>query len=188
MAEELGKDYDPIPIAPHGSDDSKRDPQFLSANPNARVPAIDDDGFALWESMAINLYLAKKYGGSLYPDTIDGEARAWQWSFWAIAELDKQFIDWALHDHALPLDERDSAKARDALEVLRRPLKVLESALSDSDYLLGDSFTVADLNVASVMYRALWMDLEDTPSTNDWFHRCWARPAARRARDMRGEI
>lgn len=188
MAEELGKDYDSIPIAPHGSDGSKFDPDFLTANPNARVPAIDDDSFVLWESMAINLYLAKKYGGSLYPDAMDDEASAWQWSFWALAELDKQFVDWALHDHALPLAERDAAKARAALKVLERPLKVLEGALSDRDYLLGDSFTVADLNVASVMYRALWMDLDDTPAINDWFDRCWARPAARRARDMRGEI
>src|ERR1700752_4570992 len=64
-----------------------RSPAHLALNPNGHIPVIDDDGFILWESMAINLYLAKKYGaGGLYPSRIEDEARAWQWSFWGVTE------------------------------------------------------------------------------------------------------
>ena len=62
MAEELGLAYEHVPI--HYRDDpdgplGKNNPQFRRANPLGRVPAIDDDGYTLWESMAINLYLAR---------------------------------------------------------------------------------------------------------------------------------
>src|SRR5204862_8267567 len=77
IAKELGLDYDhvPIEIGPAGA----RKPEYLAINPNGRLPAIDDDRFVLWESLAITLYLAKKHG-RLYPATLAGEAKAWQWS------------------------------------------------------------------------------------------------------------
>ena len=63
---------------------------YLALNPNGRLPAIDDDGFVLWESLAITLYLAKKYSlGRLYPATLEGEAKTWQWSLWAVQEADR---------------------------------------------------------------------------------------------------
>src|SRR6202040_1603837 len=85
MAKELGLDYENIPI--DFANDGTRTPEYLAINPNGHVPAIDDDGFILWESMAINLYLAKKYGGGdLYPVLFEDEARTWQWSFWGMTE------------------------------------------------------------------------------------------------------
>lgn len=77
IAKELGLDYEHIPteIGPVGA----RKPEYLAINPNGRLPAIEDDDFVLWESLAITLYLAKKHQ-RLYPATLDGEARAWQWS------------------------------------------------------------------------------------------------------------
>src|SRR5438067_11092241 len=66
MAKELGLEYENIPI--DFANDGTRTPEYLRINPNGHVPTIDDDGVILWESMAINLYLAKKYGSSdLYP-------------------------------------------------------------------------------------------------------------------------
>src|SRR3984893_17585104 len=59
MAKELGLDYENVPIGTGGEE--SRTPQFLAINPNGHIPAIDDDGFIVWESMAINLYLAKKH-------------------------------------------------------------------------------------------------------------------------------
>src|SRR3984893_9103137 len=65
----------------------------LALNPNGDVPVIDDDGLILWESMAINLYLAKKYGaGGLYPSRLEDEARAWQWSFWGVTEVERPVL------------------------------------------------------------------------------------------------
>src|SRR4051812_26426925 len=64
-------------------------PAYLAINPNGLVPSIKDGDFILWESMAINLYLAKKYGrGRLCPETLEGEALASQWSFWAMTRLE----------------------------------------------------------------------------------------------------
>ena len=65
MANELGLDYENVPI--HFADGSAKTPEYLAVNPNGRIPAIDDNGFKLWESMAINLYLAKKHGSGLLP-------------------------------------------------------------------------------------------------------------------------
>jgi glutathione S-transferase len=75
MAKELGLDYENIPIDTQGGSWA---PDYLKINPNGHVPAIDDDGFVLWESMAINLYLAKKHArGSLYPIRFEDEALTW---------------------------------------------------------------------------------------------------------------
>ena len=74
MANELGLDYEHVPV--HFGDGSCKTPEYLAINPNARIPAIDDDGFKLWESMAINLYLAKKHDQGLWPKSLEGEAQA----------------------------------------------------------------------------------------------------------------
>ena len=74
MAKELGLDYENV--ATDMGKGETRTPEFLAINPNGHIPAIDDDGFVLWESIAINLYLAKKHAsGSLYPvqDTVTSE-------------------------------------------------------------------------------------------------------------------
>ncbi|HTC02344.1 MAG TPA: glutathione S-transferase N-terminal domain-containing protein, partial [Xanthobacteraceae bacterium] len=86
VAEELGLDYEHLPI--EIGEAGARTPEFLAINPNGRLPVIVDDGFVLFESLAITLYLAKKHAtGTLYPGTPHGEALAWQWSFWAIGEV-----------------------------------------------------------------------------------------------------
>ncbi len=88
MAKELGLDYEHLPI--EIGDGGARAQEFLAINPNGRLPFIDDDGFVLFESLAITLYLAKKYShGDLYPAALQEEAKVWQWSFWAIAEVDR---------------------------------------------------------------------------------------------------
>src|SRR6266568_8725648 len=152
IAKELGLDYEhvPIEIGPAGA----RKPEYLAINPNGRLPAIEDDGFVLWESLAITLYLAKKHG-QLYPTTLEGEARAWQWSLWAVQEVDRGVNIWSLHAVRLPPQERDSRRRAEALKVLEAPFKVLEDALAGRPYLLGEEFTVADLNVAAVISRAI---------------------------------
>jgi glutathione S-transferase len=67
------------------------------------------------------------------------------------------------------------------------PFKVLDGALSGSSYLVGDDFTVADLNVAAVISRAIDMDLSATPHLARWLKRCLERPAALKARALRAQ-
>jgi glutathione S-transferase len=180
IAEELGLDYEHLPI--EIGDAGARSPQFFAINPNGRLPFIDDDGFVPYESLAITLYLAKKHSnGTLYPATLEAEAKAWQWSFWAVTEVDRGVNIWSLHAVRLPLVERDAAKRDEALKVVSAPFRVLDAAVSKQRYLLGDAFTVADLNVAAVISRAIAMDLSAVPNLKAWLTRCLDRPAARRA-------
>ncbi len=180
VAEELGLAYEHRPI--EIGDAGARKPEFLALNPNGRLPVIVDGGFVLSELLAITLYLAKKHGtGTLYPATLEGEAKAWQWSFWAIAEVDRAVNIWSLHAVRLPPGERDAALREAALKILAAPFKVLDAALARAPYLLGDAFTVADLNVAAVISRAVDMDLTAAPHLKAWLTRCLERPAARAA-------
>ena len=180
MAMELGIDYehDPVEIGDAGA----RTPEFLAINPNGRLPVIVDDGFVLFESLAITMYLAKKHApGKLYPATIEGEARLWQWTSWALTEVDRGVNIWSLHAVRLPEAERDAARREEALKVLAAPFKVLDAAVSGQPYLLGNDFTVADLNVAAVISRAIEMDLSSVPNLKAWLTRCLGRSAAQRA-------
>jgi glutathione S-transferase len=170
------------------ADAGARRPEFLAINPNGRLPVIIDNGFVLFESMAITLYLAKKHAsGTLYPATLEGEAKAWQWSFWAVAEVDRGVNIWSLHAARLPPAERDATKRDEALAVLAAPFAVLDAALARQDYLLGSDFTVADLNVAAVISRAIDMDLAAWPRLKAWLTRCLERPAARSALALKAE-
>src|SRR5216683_8344863 len=184
IAKELSLDYEHVPI--EIGEAGARQPDYLAINPNGRLPAIDDGGFTLWESLAITLYLAKKHAtGRLYPATLEGEAKAWQWSLWAVQEVDRGVNIWSLHAVRLPPAERDPQKRAEALKVLEAPFRVLDGALVDRRYLLGDEFSVADLNVAAVISRAIEMDLAATPRVGEWLKRCLERPAARAARALR---
>jgi glutathione S-transferase len=180
MANEVELDYEHLPI--EIGDAGARSPEFLAINPNGRLPFIVDNGFVLFESLAITLYLAKKHSnGNLYPSALEGEALAWQWSLWAVTEVDRGVNIWSLHAIRLPLAERDAVKRDEALKVLVAPFKMLDAVVAKQQYLLGPDFTVADLNVAAVISRAIDMDLSAVPNLKAWLARCLERPAARKA-------
>jgi glutathione S-transferase len=180
MAKEIGLEYEHVPI--EIGDAGASSPEFLAINPNGRLPFVTDDSFVLFESLAITLYLAKKHScGKLYPDRLEDEARTWQWSMWALNEVDRGVNIWSLHAARLPGPERDAGKREEALRVLQAPFKVLDAAVARQSYLLGNDFTVADLNVAAVVSRAVDMDLSAVPRLKAWLTRCLERPAARAA-------
>jgi glutathione S-transferase len=165
-------------------DGSAKTPEYLAVNPNGRIPAIDDNGFKLWESMAINLYLARKHGSGLLPKTMEDEAQAIQWSFWVMTEVEKPALAVLLHRFFLPEDQRDSKLADEGEQQLQKPLEVLDQRLATTGYLVGPTFTVADLNVASVLSWARMggVDLSGFPQVDQWLAGCLKRPAAVKAR------
>jgi glutathione S-transferase len=185
MAAELGLDYRLIKV--DFADGGTRRPEFLAINPNGHVPVIDDDGFRLWESMAINLYLAKKYDGDggLYPQRLEDEAQAWQWSFWGISEVERPALT-ALLNRIGPEEGRNAAAADAAERQLAAPLAVLDAALAAGAYLLGPRFSVADLNVASILSwaRQARVDLSPFARAEAWLKACHDRPAARAVREL----
>src|ERR1700757_1528910 len=138
MAMELELDYEHVKV--DFATGESRTPAHLALNPNGHVPVIDDDGFVLWESMAIDLYLAKKYGaGTLYPTHLEDEARAWQWSFWGMTEVERPVLTALFNRAILPEDKRDAAAADNAEKQLAQPLRVLDGSLALSANLLGAS-------------------------------------------------
>lgn len=183
LAGELGLSYDHVDLLPRSP--GTRTAEFLALNPNGSVPVIDDDGFVLSESMAINLYLAKKHGSKLYPADAKAEALTLQWSLWETDRLDRQIVNWVNHTSGLPAEQRNKTVADLAWADIVPAMTTLDGVLGKSPWLVGGGFAIADLNVASALYRGLFMDLSQWPNVKAWLERCWERPAAKQVRAMR---
>jgi glutathione S-transferase len=183
MLEEVGKPYQLVDKSLRADD--LHSAEYLRLNPNARIPTLVDGDLVLWESMAINLYLARKYDGPMHCASAEVLGLAAQWSFWAMLEIEHLLLDLLNHRAVLPEFARDlSAVERDEL-LLRKPLTVLNSALTGRFHLAGDGFTVADLNVAGVLMwgKIARLDLSAYPDLAKWLDRCLARPAYARLRE-----
>lgn len=181
MAEEIGLAYENVKTDFERGE--ARTPEFLRLNPNGHVPALEDGDVRLFESLAINLYLARRYGGALWPHDAADEGRVFQWSIWAMTELEEPLLTALVNRRFLPEARRDAQRAARAAERARKPLGVLEGALDGRSWLVGEAFGVADLNVASVLVWAPMadIDLAPTPRVAAWLGRCTARPAFARA-------
>src|SRR5215472_2409278 len=108
-------------------------------------------------SARASLYLASKYAGPVHSVDPKALGLATQWSFWANLEMEALLLGLLQHRAVLPEFARDASYAeRDEL-LLRRPLGVLNSALNGRDYLTDSSFTVADLNLASILAWGAWI-------------------------------
>jgi glutathione S-transferase len=145
-----------------------RSPEFLAVNPNGHVPSIDDDGLVLHESLAINLYLARKHGGPLAPANVAEDGQMTMWSLWAVTEVEGPALAIAQNG---PADGPQTA--------LRAPFAVLDQALAENGHLVGGRFTVADLNVAEIVRYAQRAPalFEAAPRVKAWLAACHARPA-----------
>ena len=154
------------------------------------MPVIEDDGFVLYKSMAINFYLAKKHNSPLYPSDPHDEALALQWSFWEIDRLDRQLANYLTHTSGLPEAERDKSIADAAWAEVEPAMNALNGALGKTRWLAGPAFSIADLNVAARAVARAWR------WTSAVGRRCatgsrvagTVRPARRRARCERAEF
>ena len=183
MLEEVGEPYQLIEKSTRT--DELQSVEYIRLNPNARIPTLVDGDLVLWESMAINLYLAQKYAGPMHRVDPKVLGLATQWSFWVMLEMEALLLDLLLHRAVLPEFARDASYAeRDEL-LLRRPLGVLNSVLNGRDYLTDSNFTVADLNVASILAWGKMGRLDLTSHSNvaRWLDNCLARSAYGRVRD-----
>jgi len=180
-AEETGVAFEQV--ATNFGKDAKTD-EYLAINANGRIPALVDGDLMLCESMAINLYLAKQYGGDLYPQDAASEATTWQWSLWGISEIEPLQMQIVVQKLFTPEEKRDAGVIARAEKGLARPLAVLDQQLADQAYLLGSNFTVADLNVAGVMllFEMIKFDVSAWPNVQAWLKRCYDRDSLTRAR------
>ena len=161
-------------------DGGTRTPEHLALNPNGRVPVLVDDGQPIFESLAINLYLARRYGGDIAPQSLSDEALAVQWSFWAATEIEKSLLFAAANLQLFPEAGRNPAHLALALKKLDRPFRVIDAHLAGRRYLLGSAFSVADLNVAAMMTLVpiTKVPVGDYPHMAAWLEQCLERPAS----------
>jgi glutathione S-transferase len=180
---ELGLAYEHVPTPFKGA---RTDESLLAINPNGRVPALLDGEVAVFESMAINLYLVRKYGEGtpLALRSLEDEALALSWSFWVMTEIEYALLDVLMHGYSLPEASRDAAKLEAGLTKLKRPMAVLDATLASKPYLHGDHFGIADLNVSAVLGwgKLARLDFGPWPHVRAWLDGCVKRDAALAAR------
>jgi glutathione S-transferase len=172
----LAFEHDPIDFRNRGTHTAA----YLRVNPNGRVPTLVDGALVLFESLAINLYLARQYGGAVAPQSAVEDALATQWSFWGANEIEHTLLFTAANLWLFPPADRRPAQASQGLRKLDRPFKVIDAHLAHQPFLLGERFTVADLNVSAILSLAVLagVDLSAYPALQAWLTICLERPAA----------
>ena len=187
LVEELGLPFEHIPVvqarrvaepkAANAQINTQSD-AFLALNPMGAIPSIDDDGVVIHESLAIDLYLAKKYGGELGPKDLVEDALMIQWSLFAATEIEATALKISSASLATPSPEvTETIEA--ASKALVRSFDALEKYLTGKTWLVGERFTVADINVAEIVrYAQPHAPLFDSrPALKAWLERAQARPA-----------
>lgn len=181
MAHEAGLDFRHVPVIqayrlpnPDAADAPlhTRSPAFLAVNPNGHIPSLTDGALVLHESLAINLYLARRHGGALGPADAAEDGLMTMWSFWGMTEVEAHSLEILFNRGGRPA----------AVAALRGPVAVLDKALAATGFLVGGRFTVADLNVAEVIRYALSATelFAEAPHLRAWIAACHDRPAYRR--------
>ncbi|MGI9424953.1 MAG: glutathione S-transferase family protein [Hyphomicrobiaceae bacterium] len=156
---------------------------YKRINPFEVVPAIDDDGFTLRESNTIVRYLATKHGREdLYPSDLHGRFRCEAWMDWASQDLytDVRPIVMALIFNVPEYQVPEIQKK--AIAGWSRVMEMLEQYLSDGDpYLLGQTFTIADIPTGLVVNRWYTLDFPkpELPAVQAYYDRLSARPPFR---------
>jgi glutathione S-transferase len=156
-------------------------PEFLALNPNGQVPVLLDDGFALWESNAILVYLADKAGdGRLLPQNAQKRGLALQWLGWQASELNPTwgYAVQALLRHTPGFE--DSSRIAESLRRWGEAMAILEGALADGrPFAAGQLFTVADIALALSVHRWVKTPAEKPglPGVEAYHQRMMARPA-----------
>jgi GSH-dependent disulfide-bond oxidoreductase len=179
--EESGLPYEPVPVDTRKGEQFK--PDFLKVNPNGKVPAIDDDGVPVFDSNAILLYLAEKTGKFLPPATPNNRAQLLSWLMFVASGVGP-YSGQAVHfKHFAPKD-LEYAHNRYQYEG-HRHYKILDEHLAKSRYMVGDTYTIADIALwgwARLAPFALGDDFQAKyPNVKRLVDEITARPAAARA-------
>ena len=174
--EELG-----VPYAVHTIDLSAGDqktPEFLAISPNGRIPAIVDDGFSIFESGAILVYLAEKTG-QLLPSDVHGRSTVMQWLMFQMGGVGPMMGQANVFFRYFP-ETVQPAIDRYHGEV-RRLFGVLDTRLADNEYLAGD-FSIADIANWCWVRTHNWsgVDIDGLDHLARWKHTLAERPACQR--------
>ena len=165
---------------PYGRVDA---PWYRTMNPNGTVPTIDDGGFVLWESNAVVVYLAFKYGfGTLLDGSPETLGRALAWMSWANEHLEPHLHTLVMELVRLRADLRAPGAVEAAAREIAPPLEVLDAHLADNAYVAGDCFSMGDIPAGAAAHR--WQVFAQpgpaTPHVDAWLARLAEREGFRR--------
>lgn len=159
-----------------------RDPaqraEYARVNASGKIPFLVDGELRLAESIAINFYLAEKYKPELWATDLEERARIYQWSLWGISTLQHEALRVLHHQIVVPAEHRSTFEIETGRANVQRYLEHFERELPSSGYLVGGRYTIADLNVASVVSMATMMaGGKAGERTAAWLAAAKARPA-----------
>ncbi|WP_315834974.1 glutathione binding-like protein [Bradyrhizobium prioriisuperbiae] len=194
MLEEIG-----LPYEPHTIDIGKNEtfgPEFLSLNPNGKIPSIIDPNgpngkpIGLFESGAILIYLAEKTGKLLSSDpALRYETMAWV--FFQMASVGPMFGQVGFFHKFAGKDYEDKRPLQRYVTESKRLLGVLETRLADRDWIVGDAYSIADISLLGWVRNLVGFygagDLVDYKALKHvpaWLERCLARPAVQRGLEI----
>lgn len=179
---ELDQPYQMVPVIQanraKAGEMNTRSPEFLALSPAGAIPVIEDDGLVLAESLAINLYLAKKHGGPLGPRDAAEEALMLQSALYAATAIEPDAVQLLfIYGSGREVSEAQAVDRHAA--ALARPFAVIEKQIKAQGHPVGGRFTVADINLAEVLRYAQAHKplMEAHPATAAWLTDCQARPA-----------
>lgn len=181
--EEAGAEY--VYVAVDLTKGEARQPHFLALNPGGKVPVLVDEGLTLTESAAICTYVGDRFpeSGLTPPACTTDRARYYQWCCFVIGELEQPLWTIAKHRFALPEDWRVPAIETTARKEFEVAAQVLDHRFGDQPYLLGDSFSAADILAAYTLnWGRNWHVLPDFPRLEAYLNRALSRSAWERAR------
>lgn len=189
---ELGEPFEHIPVIqayrlPQASAPdaplNTASPEFLKVNPQGQIPAWVEGDLVLTESLSITNHIARTRGGDIGPKTPVEQALIDQWTLLAVTAVETPALE-ILNVQGAGGDKSPEGQAAIAInaEKLRRPLKRLEAHLAAHPYLVGDRFTVADLNLAECLRYAQGHPtlLGEFPAVKAWLETCQSREAFKR--------
>ncbi len=172
--EEAGVSYEAIPVS--FQEKEQKSEKYLKLNPNGKVPTLVDGDFILWESMAIDLYIARKYKPALLGNGVEDMAKIDQWSYWTAIHLQK-YIEIVMY---FAMFQKGTAEAvEQAKQDIVPYFTVLNSSLEGKDFLVGNTFTIADIHVESALNLAIMVgfDLSAYQNIIRYHNAMKARPA-----------
>jgi len=191
MLEETGLPYEAHLVS--FATDDQMTPEFLSLNPNNKIPAIIDphgpDGapHGLWESGAILIYLAEKSGRFLPSDPV-ARMTTLQWLMWQMGGLGPMFGQFGFFHKFAGKDYEDRRPFERYRDEARRLLRVLNEQLEGKANITGEDYTIADI-AGWPWIRAMVgfyeggdeVGIGDFANVTDWLDRCASRPASEKA-------
>jgi glutathione S-transferase len=158
-------------------------PDFRARNPHGRIPVIEDDGVAIWESHAILRYLAARYGDPRFWSS-DPLVRSYadRWMDWSQCSLQPDFLNgvfWGFY--RTPEPQRDMASVKVKILQTANHLSLLDKVLAKRSFILGDQLTLADIPAGTHLFRYFSLEIErpSLPNVERWYRLLQERSAYR---------